>query len=170
MTSGAFYYHFSSKDEVAAAIIEQVTQQTSDLRQEFIGTPESGLKNVIEMTFKLSALLNRDTSFSVAGYLDHTMTRYTDQGLVDVAERIAVFVVDIAQAIKPNELREGVTPEAVARTIVTLVYGILAMTDLLEGDVTTRLVECFRILLPGIAPAETLPHLEEFLTSKLSRG
>jgi AcrR family transcriptional regulator len=170
VTSGAFYYHFASKEEVAIAIIDQVTQQTSDLRQEFVGTPESGLKNVIEMAFKLSLLLNRDPSFRVAGYLDHTTTRYTDQGLVDVAERVAVFVVDIAQAIKPSELREGVTPEAVARTIVTLVYGILAMTDLLEGDITTRLVEFFRILLPGIAPPESLPHLEAFVSSKLRRG
>lgn len=170
VTSGAFYYHFASKEEVAAAIIEQVTQQTSNLRQEFVGTPESGIENVIEMTFQLSVLLNRDTSFRVAGYLDHTTTRYTDEGFVDLAERIAVFVVDIAKAIKPTELLDGITPEAVARSIVTLVYGCLAMTDLLEGDITTRLVECFRILLPGIAPAEALPRLEELLSSKLNRS
>lgn len=170
VTSGAFYYHFSSKDEVALAIIEQVDQQTSDLRREFVGTPESGLENVIEMAFKLSVLLNLDSSFRVAGYLDHTTTRYTDDGLVDLTERVAVFVVGIAQAIKPDELREGITPEVVARAIVTMVYGCLAMTDLLEGDITTRLVECFRILLPGIALPESLPHLDKILASKLTHG
>lgn len=170
VTSGAFYYHFSSKEEVAFAIIDQVTQQTTELRREFVGTPESGLANVIEMAFQLSLLLNHDSSFSVAGYLDHTMTRHTKEGLADLAERFAAFVVDIAQAIKPAELRDGVTPDAVAKTTVTVVYGCLAMTDLLEGDITHRLVECFRILLPGIAAPESLPRLEDLLSRKLPRG
>lgn len=42
ITPGAFCYHFSSKDEVAFAIIDEVAEGTAALRNAYLGIPESG--------------------------------------------------------------------------------------------------------------------------------
>lgn len=169
VTPGAFYYHFSSKDEVAFAIIDQVAQRMTDLRTAFVGRPESGLENVIEMTFQLSSLLGQDRSYWVAAFLEHTIARHTQQGIAGVAERVEVFIVDVAHAIQDCELRDGVDPDSAARTMLTLVYGCLAMTDLVSGGTATRLEECWRILIPGLVPPDSIPHFEKVLARAVAR-
>ncbi|MGI9125058.1 MAG: TetR family transcriptional regulator [Mycobacterium sp.] len=169
VTPGAFYYHFGSKDDVAFAIISEVAEQMDALRKAFLDVPGTGLENVIAMTFQLSVRLGEDSSFWVAAYLEHTMARHTEQGLHDVAERVQVFIDAIAETLPPGELREGVTPQAAAVTMFTLVYGCLAMTDLVRGHIANRLYESFRALLPGLAARDSLPHLERVLSEMLTR-
>ena len=59
VTPGAFYYHFTSKEEVALAIIDQVAQGMAQLRTDFMGAGESGLESVIEMTRKQNLVFFR---------------------------------------------------------------------------------------------------------------
>lgn len=174
VTHGAFYYHFASKDDVAFAIIDQVAEGTAALRAAFVGTPESGLAKVIEMTFQLGTLLGQNRSWWVAAYLEHTMARHSPQGSQDAAERIEAFVADVAGAVRPSELRDGLAAEDAARTMVSVIYGALWMGGLLNGespsgDVGTRLVDAWRILLPGVVAPELLPHFEGVLADTAER-
>ena len=104
ITPGAFCYHISSKDEVAFAIIDEVAEGTAAQREAYLQVPDSGLENVIEMTFQLGRLLGRNRSYWVAAYLEHTMARHSQQGLQEAAERVEAFAVDVARAIpgSPN--------------------------------------------------------------------
>lgn len=174
VTHGAFYYHFASKEEVAFAIIDQVAEGTAALRAAFVGTPASGLANVIEMTFQLGVLLGRNQSYWVAAYLEHTMARHSPKGSQEAAERIEAFVADVAQAVRPAELRDGLAAEDAARTMVSVIYGSLWMGGLLNGespsgDVGTRLVDAWKILLPGVVAPEMLPHFEGVLSDTAER-
>lgn len=170
ITPGAFYYHFSSKDEVAFAIIDEVAEGTAALRNAYLGIPESGLESVMEMTFQLGMLLGQNRSYWVAAYLEHTMARHSQKGLREAAERVEAFAVDVTRAIRVSELRDGLGADHAARTMVSVVYGSLAMTGLAAGDdpqpgdVGARLVECWRVLLPGVVPGELLPHFQNVLT------
>lgn len=170
VTPGAFYYHFDSKEEVAFAIIDEVAQRMADLRTTFVGVPESGLGNVILMTFQLSALLQNDPSFWVAAHLEHTMARHCQRGIAGVTERIDEFVAGVRQAIPASQLRAGVDPAQAATTMVNLIYGSYMMTDLLLGDTASRLAECWRILLPGLVPPDLLPQFERIVSDMLARG
>lgn len=170
LTPGAFYYHFDSKDEVAFAIIDEVALRMADLRSTFVGAPESGLENVILMSFQLSALLQQDPAFWVAAHLEHTMARHCQRGITGVTERIDEFIVGLRQAIPPCQLREGVDPEHAAKTMVNLIYGSYMMTDLLPGDTASRLAECWRILLPGLVPSDLLPDFENVVSDTLAWG
>lgn len=175
VTQGAFYYHFSSKDEVAFAIIDEIAEGTAALRTAFVGTPGVGLANVIEMTFQLGALLGQNQSYWVAAYLEHTMARHDQRGAVEAAERIEAFASDVARAIRPEELRDGLAAEDAARTMVSVIYGALWMGGLLNGqspagDVATRLIEAWRVLLPGVVPADRLPEFEGVVGSHRPAG
>lgn len=169
VTPGAFYYHFASKEEVAFAIIDEVAQRMSGLRTALLGNPESGLDSVIEMTFQLSVLLDQERLFWVAAYLEHTMARHSRQGIAGVTARIELFVVDVARAIQDSDLRDGVTPEKASRTMVSVVYGCLAMTDLMPAVPTARLADSWQIILPGLVTASSLPHFEKVLAGAVAR-
>lgn len=170
VTPGAFYYHFTSKEEVALAIIDQVAQGMAELRTDFMGAGESGLESVIEMTFQLSLLLAQDRSYRVAAHLEHTVVRHSRQGIHDVAERIDVLVAGVSQSITASPLRDGVVPDEAARTMVSVIYGCLAMTDLMTGDIATRLDECWRLLLPGVVAPDSLARFQKALAGAFARS
>lgn len=174
VTQGAFYYHFSSKDEVAFAIIDEVAEGTAALRADFVGEPDAGLAKVIEMTFRLGGMLGRNRSWWVAAYLEHTVARHSPHGSQEAAERIEAFVFDVAQAIRPAELRDGLAPQDAARTMVSVVYGALWMGGLLNGespsgDVGKRLVEAWRVILPGVVAPGLLTHFDDGLGATAAR-
>lgn len=167
ITPGAFYYHFNSKDAVGFAIIDEVAERMAELRRAYVGAG-SGLENVIAMTFQLSVLLGQDNSYWVAAYLEHTMARHSERGIIEVSRRIETFIAEMAASIPASELREGVTPEAAARIMFTAIYGSLVMTDLVAGDIATRFAECWRILLPGLVARGSLARFEDMLSRTVS--
>lgn len=169
VSAGAFYYHFRSKDEVAFAIIEQVAQRMADLRTALVGSPEAGLEKVIEMTFRLSAILDQDRSYWVAAYLEHTMARHDRQGIHDVSDRLRTLLSDIAGTIRASELSPALARDEAARTMLSLIYGCLAMTDLIPGGLSTRLAECWRVLLPGIVAPDSLSVFQDVLSGTEER-
>ena len=168
VTPGAFYYHFPSKDAVAFTIIDEVSQRMAELRSAYLDGAGSGLHSVIDMSFQLSTLLGQDQSYWVAAYLEHTMARHSQQGIVAVAQRIEVFTTAMAGAVKASELRAGVTPQSAAKTIFTVIYGCLVMTDLVAGDIGTRFAECWQVLLPGLVEPDSLAHFEDVLARTVS--
>lgn len=170
VTAGAFYHHFDSKDQVALTIVEQVGQQMASLRVDFVGSPEAGLDNVIDMTFRLGALLDDQGPYRVAAFLEHTVARHTRQGSQDVGTRVGAFVADLTQAVLASDLRNGVDPGTAAKAIVQTIYGCLAMTDFIDGDITTRLAECWLLLLPGLVAPDRLNHYRDLVEIARSTG
>ena len=170
VTPGAFYYHFNSKEAVAFAIVDDVAARMADLRSTYIGAPESGLGNVILMSFQLSALLQKEPAFWAAAHLEHTMARHSQRGIADMTDRIDEFVVAVRQAMPASQLREGVDPEHAAKTTVNLIYGSFMLSGLVEGGTVSRLAECWRILLPGLVPPDLLPHFEKVVSDAVAHG
>lgn len=164
VTGGAFYYHFNSKEEVAFAIIDQAAVRMGELREAFVGNPNSGLENVIALAFQLSRMVGQETLYWTAAYLEQSMARLNRQSSEAVAARVELFVAGIAATIRPSELRDGVTPEQASKTIVTLIYGCFTMSDLIRGDTTVRVYECWQTLLPGLVPPDALSDFERVLS------
>ena len=80
VTTGAFYYHFSSKEALAEVIIAQGWSLTWEMASRCLGEPGAGLERVIVMTFDLSALMKQNTMVWVANNLNQSVGLLTEEG------------------------------------------------------------------------------------------
>lgn len=163
VTSGAFYYHFGTKDALAAAIIDQGWPKAWEVFTKCTDSASPGLENVIVMTFSLSDLMKRDKSVWIANHLGQALGLLSGEGRHGFGERATSFITGVAAAIRRLDLREGVTPEAVGNMVWMTVHGCHLLSDALDDNVFQRLAESWEMLLPAMVREEALPYFEQFL-------
>ena len=168
VSTGAFYYHFSSKTALADAVIGQGWPRVWSLLVEHTGSGSGsrkpGLENMISMTFAISALFKRDETAAMGHHLSQAFSQLSGAARDGYRQREESFILGVAVVLQNTDLRDGVTPEHVGRQIWMNVNGCHTLSYLMGDNVITRMAEGWRMLLPAITPAESLPYFEEFVT------
>ena len=162
-TTGAFYYHFDSKEAIAAAITEQGWPKAWAVFTQCTDSPDSGLENVIVMTFALSNLLKTDKSVWIANHLNGALGQLSEDGRRRFKEKASTFVAGVAGSIRRSDIRDDVTVEAVGNIVWITVHGVHLLSDAMMDNVFPLLTESWRMLLRAIVPEESLPHFEQIL-------
>lgn len=172
VTTGAFYYHFESKDAVATALVDQSWPKVIDAVCRFLRAPSPGLENIIAMTFAVVDMMSNDRCAWLAFDLDYRFGQKGGKEQLSYANRVGIFTDHLTDALAQTELHEDVTPQQAGTAIVNSLYGLIttclhgsAMAP--DGDLGEPLREFaanWRILLHGIAPADSLPYYRQFLT------
>lgn len=163
VTTGAFYYHFPSKEALATVIIEQGWPKAWEVFARCTASPTPGLENIIVMTFALSDLMKRDISVKVANHLNQSLGLLSERGRRAFETKAASFINGVAASVKPGDIRAGITPEELGNQVWMTVHGCHLLSDAMDDDVVDRLVHSWRVLLRAVAPTESLPHLERFV-------
>ena len=164
VTTGAFYYHFASKESVANAIIREGWPKAVEVLERWLDPTKAGLENIVVMTFALSELLKRDKFVWVSNHLNQAFGQLSESGRVEFKHKADTFVTRIADAIQPSDIRDDVTRHEVGNSVWMIVHGCHLLSDALEDSVFQRLSDSWRLLLRAIAPAESLPYFEQFVT------
>lgn len=163
-TTGAFYYHFESKEALAAAISEQGWPKAWAVFTKCTESPAPGLENVIAMTFALSNLMKTDKSVWIANHLNGALGQLSEVGRRRFQEKATAFVDGVARSIRRSDIRDEVTFESVGNIVWITVHGVHLLSDAMMDNVFTRLTESWRMLLRAIVPAESLAYFEQFLS------
>lgn len=164
VTTGAFYYHFASKAALAAAIMAQGWPKALTVIDGCLNSSQcSGLERVILMTFSLSSLLKQDRSVWIANHLNQAFGQLSEEGRRGFEDRARQFVARVAAVVRPEDLRPDVTAEDVGSQVWITVHGCHLLSDAMGDDVIERLSRSWQGLLPGMLPAESLPHFEQFV-------
>ena len=163
-TTGAFYYHFDSKEALAAAITQQGWPKAWAVFARCTESPAPGLENVIVMTFALSDLMKSDKSVWIANHLNQALGQLSEEGRQGFQQRATAFVDGVAGSIRRSDIREDLTFEAVGNMVWITVHGVHLLSDAMMDDVFARLTESWRMLLRAIVPAESLVYFEQFLS------
>lgn len=163
ITTGAFYYHFRSKEALATAIIQQGWPKAWEVFTACTNSPSPGLENVIVMTFSLSDLMKRDKSVWIANHLNGALGQLSEEGRLGFRQRATTFVNGVAGSIRRNDIRDDLTPETVGNMVWIAVHGCHLLSDAMMDDVFTRLAESWRMLLPAMVTEESLPYFHQFL-------
>ncbi|MDX8034601.1 ScbR family autoregulator-binding transcription factor [Lentzea sp. BCCO 10_0856] len=156
LTKGAFYFHFASKEAVAAALIEQQSETWAQMRESwrlrgvdplsalhgmFV---ESADRMAADVVLRAGVRLNADREIGYPGVPSaHAMWEKLITGY-------------LAEAQQRGDLRSGVDPEAVARTLCGAALGarLISSATTACADFPARIREVLGHVLPCVASAE----------------
>jgi AcrR family transcriptional regulator len=148
VTKGALYFHFSSKEELARALVSEqwVAIDTPD--------PEAaGLQDVIDMSHALAHSMWRNVRVRAgnrlvteANFASPDATVY--QRWIDIVDGL------LAKAKQDGDLRQEWDTRDVANWVSAAFLGVQTQSAVLTGrdDVHQRLTIMWRIALPGLVP------------------
>ena len=163
LTSGALYYHFESKEALAIGIIDEGWPKTWDLIVKHLDSAALGLESVIRMTFALTDLMQRDNLLWLAHHLGQTFGQANLEARDGCQKRMTMFIDRVAEAVRPSDLGDGITPQAVGTYFWLVTYGSELLSRTLMENCSARLAANWMMLLRSISSADSLRYFEQFL-------
>ncbi|GCB50691.1 ScbR family autoregulator-binding transcription factor [Streptomyces sp. NL15-2K] len=155
VTSGAMYFHFASKEELARAVM---LEQASDLK---LPEDPQGLQQLVDITFALARELQHNTLLRAGVRLA------VDPGGPALQDDSAYgwwadrFRGELVVARHEGELRPDTDESEFAEVLVSAFTGTQLKSQISAGwaDLPDRIASLWRYLLPGIASPEALPGI-----------
>lgn len=169
LTNGALYYHFESKEALAVGIIEEAWPKTWELVVRSLESSGVGLESVIRMAFSLTELLQKDDSVWLSHHLSQAFGQSNTDMHASVQQRLAAFTDAVATTLRPTDIGEGVSPEAVGDLIWLVVSGSQYLARTRVENQYRRLTANLNMLLRSIVPAESLSYFEKFTARTADR-
>lgn len=164
VTKGAFYYHFSTKESVAAAIISDAYARTHELVVTTLHDSSSpALENFIRATFVVADRIRSDQLVRVGHELRQALPIHKGASLAAFDTRRSVFAAAVESAKTEGDVLDDVDPEEVADTVRAAAVGAHSLLGTTNAQVFTYLSETWRTVLRGIVPAESLGYFREFV-------
>lgn len=172
LSPGAFYYHFTSKEELQTAIIDSAWPQALALYEAFQGIPGAGLENVIVMTYATTALYRQRDDWWVALQFLHALGNLDPRGRRELGHRSEIYAGLVAAAIRRHEISDAFTAEEVGELLFINMTGATITSDAQGAGLSAALDRqtlLWRALLAAAVPADTLPRMQRILEETAKR-
>lgn len=147
---GALYYHFRSKDDLVAAIIDEQHRRSIALVRRVTATDAAALEQIVMLSHALADLL-RESALVRAGL--RLSTELADRTPAHpYRDWIGACRVLLDRAADDGDLRAGLDLDAVARFVIGAFTGIQQLSGLLteRPDLPRRIDEMWGLLLPTL--------------------
>ncbi|MBY6410402.1 TetR/AcrR family transcriptional regulator [Rhodococcus sp. BP-252] len=158
VTKGAMYFHFSSKEDLANAVIDAQHQLAMDGLRTVLDHVPTALDAMILASQELARQLVVEPV--ARGGMRLTLEIGSIQTpvkrpYIDWIESIGKLA---ARAAAEGDLVDGVDPEMLAKFVVGAFTGVQTLSEVLHGrsDLYQRLSEMWQILLPAVAADSAL--------------
>jgi AcrR family transcriptional regulator len=169
MTKGALYYHFNSKDSLAAAIIEEGSTSLFNAFHNISESPGPALEGMIHGTFVVVDLFNSDMVARSATQLLRALGEFN----TTVADTYIGWLDEMSArataALEEGDLRPNLDPRAVGDTIVAAMLGAELLSTSSGDNILHRVTRMWEVLLPAIVTDKSLPYFREFLARESLR-
>ena len=159
VTKGALYFHFSSKEDLANAVIER--QHARSVGPAWGRVDDGGgLEAVIRLSHHLAAQLRTDPVVRAGIRLTLETGTFNCRRPDPYQDWIDAVAVLLRHAAGTGELRTPIDPERMARFLVGAFTGVQVLSEVLTGraDVHERVQEMWELQLPALVPAPRLPY------------
>ena len=151
-TSGALYFHFASKDELAAAVVEAHFAAWQPLVHWAQHLPVPALQRLLTLSYAVVRAFRDDVIVRAGGRL------WSERQAIDArlpkpfVGWITVVTELLEQAETEGSLRIGLDLPQTAGTVVCALFGVHSVSDALDRRelVEQRLDALWLLLLPGL--------------------
>ena len=163
LTKGAMYFHFASKQALAAAIIDDLTEMNRAAVTELVARKMSGLETVIDLVYLL-AVQDTQNEVSRAGIrlldtLDNTsLTSAPWQSWIEIVTTL------IQKAATEGDIVNHHDPEDIAKMLVALWVGIRRISDLDQPEHhLDNLKKAWILALPSFTNPDRIDYFTQFI-------
>jgi AcrR family transcriptional regulator len=171
VTKGALYFHFSSKQDVAQAVIERQHERSIGPARQRVEAGVPALESVIELSFGLATQLVEDPVVRAGIRLTLETGTFDAGTATPYRDWIEAVEILLHRAVETGDLRRSVRPETVARFVVGAFTGVHLLSQVLTGraDVHERVREMWELLLPSLVPEGKLADFKDVIARSESR-
>lgn len=166
LTTGAFYYHFESKEDLAAEIIDQSWPKAERTLASYVDPHGSGIERLIDAEFAAVGFANRDILQRIGLDLRMAIGHLGASARQAYQDRVEAFSLLVAVAFRESELRDGVTRKQASELLWIASNGAQVMSDALEETgpaLFGRLGMAWKTALRTIVPDEMFTRLGQFV-------
>lgn len=155
-TTGAMYFHFKSKDELARAVMDSQSETVLP----YLGS--KGLQRLVDITLVWSWQLQVDPMLRAGVRLAVEQGAFGVQDATSFHDWKRIMEECLDEALADEELREDVEPSELAEFVVSACTGTQLYSQLVSGrsDLPRRTVRMWSFLLPGVAVPETVERID----------
>ncbi|HZA10401.1 ScbR family autoregulator-binding transcription factor [Mycobacterium sp.] len=166
LTKGALYYHFDSKESLAAAIVDEGSAKLLDTFLNVCQSSSPALESLIHGTLLSAGLIGEDKAVRTGGQLTRALGQFNEAVVRGYGGWYAAVLRQVRQAQAEGDLRDDLDPDTIAETVQAAMGGAEMMSNASSGgrDLVARLIRIWGILLPAIVSGESLPYFREFLS------
>ncbi|MEV8327196.1 MULTISPECIES: ScbR family autoregulator-binding transcription factor [unclassified Kitasatospora] len=151
-TSGAIYFHYTSKENLARAVIEAHFATWPELVARHTRTPVPALEQLVRLSFAVARAFRDDVVVRAGARL------WSERAAID-ADLPVPFVgwidtvrVLLERAGSEGELAARVDPSTTAHGVICAFFGLHTVSDAIDGrrTIEERLCDLWELLLPGL--------------------
>jgi len=157
VTKGALYFHFSSKEELAMALIEE--QWKADLP--FVDFDNVSLQTVIDICHGFAHNIRTNVRVRASNRL--VLEANFSRPAPEVYQRWISILQDILEhAQTRGDLRKEWDPALVADWVSATFLGIQSQSEVFTGmaDIHERITVLWRIAIPGLVPPRRVSRFQ----------
>ncbi|MET8817995.1 MULTISPECIES: ScbR family autoregulator-binding transcription factor [Streptomyces] len=153
-TSGAVYFHYTSKEGIAVAVVEDRFATWPQLAARYGDETVMPLERLVALSYDIAHALTQDPMARAGARL------WTERTVIKapVPDPFALWTAAttrlLAQARVAGHVDEGVRPARAARALVPAFFGLCILTEALEGTTALddRLTDWWHLTLPSLRP------------------
>jgi AcrR family transcriptional regulator len=164
LTKGAMYFHFASKQALALAIIDDLTEMSRAAVVESLERKMSGLETLIDLVFLLAV---QDTQHDVAragGRLLETLDNPSPLPLALWQSRMEFVTTLVQRAVTEGDVIDQHDPEDIAKMLVALWEGVRRTSNLDQPELYLDDLQKASILaLPSFTNPDRIDYFTQFI-------
>ena len=166
LTKGAMYFHFASKQALAAAIIDDLTQMNRAAVTELVARKMSGLETVIDLVYLL-AVQDTQNEVSRAGIRLLDTLDNTSLASAPWQSWIETVTTLIQKAATEGDIVNHHDPEDIAKMLVALWVGIRRISDLDQPEHhLDNLKKAWILALPSFTNPDRIDYFTQFINRR----
>lgn len=155
LTSGALYFHFGGKENLALAVVEEHFASWPPIIERVLALPGTALEHVVLLSFEVARAFRDDVMVRAGSRL------WTERKGINVAMPrpfvgwIETMAGMLARARAEGGIGAGVEPEPAASVLVCAFFGTHIVSDALDGreEIEDRVTQMWLHFLPALRPS-----------------